>query len=645
MKPTLRSDFLKFALVGGVGVIISSIIMAADNTSLPVKTTDLTLPVLTVSQGEDGKWSGKLIDLDLTVSRKPNNRPMLVAIAEDRPSGVGEQFRAAMWSAASAVAFERGDPLRGCKLELTSQEAIDGPSAGAMITFGIMSALDGNVMTNDFAFTGTILPNGSVGYVGGVVQKIEAAKAAGKKRVFVPAYYRAEKDLNTGEVVDLKEKCQTLGLQFVPVSNIRQAYALINNIKETPSEPPNLNLPDKVEGVLTKLYKRETKDSELALAGLSTEEKERCTNISILKTMILDSKDKADSAYRAGNLPAAYDNISDRTAFIEAYKETRQYIVDNNLTNNAVMKYIESFDKELSQKSQQDLKIITNYFSGSSKSLPIAAQFDDFFNMVATWSAVNDSFEAHVSRDLTNAVNAVDEKVKDQFLNDAQDYKFLQLMVANMIGKSCFREDWNLFASLFNEKETLANGRHRAVEQLLFTTMAAAFDAYNANSIKPAAEEANTTPGNVESYLESTDLSYLLCTRSRQTSELFRLGIKDDATLYSLVSLSRSHAHALAEITSQTMKESVECTIDDAGQVRYGNTILLRAMLQSSRDEALAAIGHCQKCGVICWGPIATVDVADAKRDDPDADKMDVFEKYFEAALDAKILALMFSTN
>ena len=90
-------------------VVIPAI--AGSNQIKPLNTVELTLPVLTVSQGPGGKWSGKVVDLELTATQKSDNRPLLVAIAEDRPSGVGEQFRAAMWSAASTVALERGDPL------------------------------------------------------------------------------------------------------------------------------------------------------------------------------------------------------------------------------------------------------------------------------------------------------------------------------------------------------------------------------------------------------------------------------------------------------------------------------------------------------------------------------------------------------
>ena len=81
-------------------------VIAESNHTQILKNVELTLLVLTVSQAEDGKWSGKVVDLELTATQKSDNRPLLVAIAEDRPSGVGEQFRAAMWSAASTVALD-----------------------------------------------------------------------------------------------------------------------------------------------------------------------------------------------------------------------------------------------------------------------------------------------------------------------------------------------------------------------------------------------------------------------------------------------------------------------------------------------------------------------------------------------------------
>ena len=607
---------------------------------------EFKLPILTVSQNETGKWSGQVIDLGLTVSQNKSGKPLLVAIAEDRPNGVGEQFRAAMWSAASTVALERGIPLRGYHLELTAQEAVDGPSAGAMITLAIMTALDGRTLTNDFVFTGSILPNGSVGYVGGLVQKIEAAKAAGKTRVFVPAYYRAENDPNTGEMVDLKEKCKSLGLRMIPVANIRQAYALINNAEEAPVPPASLEIPDEVEDVFVTLCRRELNNSCVVFDGLTLEEKQSVTNTPFLKKLILDRAQKADQSYRAGNIPSAYDNISDLTASIEAVKDADHFISTLDIKNLSTKEIINIFDKEIGAANDERVASLSEYQNtGIATNNPALAQFDEFANEVAVFDSLEDYLNNSTLSLVTQAENNQDASQKNDLEAQARLMKYYQLWTVDIWKRSRNIIDYKEFAKLYKTKLALVTSTNIGIEQLLFNSMEAAFNSYTATTLKPIADQNETSADSVILNLAKTDLSFLECQCSRLASERMRQTLKDDDSLYMLVSQSRNNAHALAKITARTLKDELDADKDDAGNVRYGNASLLQAILQSAREEALAAIGRCQKDGVPCWGPVAAVQIADAKRDDLDEDKMDVFEAYFDAALDAKILALMCGKN
>jgi len=63
---------------------------------------------------------------------------------------------------------------------------IDGPSAGVTIATGIYSAIKGLPISNTIAMTGEISIHGYVKPVGGVISKVEAAKQAGVKKVFIP---------------------------------------------------------------------------------------------------------------------------------------------------------------------------------------------------------------------------------------------------------------------------------------------------------------------------------------------------------------------------------------------------------------------------------------------------------------------------
>jgi Lon-like protease len=66
---------------------------------------------------------------------------------------------------------------------------VGGPSAGLMYALGIIDVLTPGDITNGHvvAGTGTIAPDGSVGGIGGIRQKVVAAEAAGAEIVLVPA--------------------------------------------------------------------------------------------------------------------------------------------------------------------------------------------------------------------------------------------------------------------------------------------------------------------------------------------------------------------------------------------------------------------------------------------------------------------------
>lgn len=64
--------------------------------------------------------------------------------------------------------------------------SVDGPSAGALMTLLVTSALENKELKNDVTLTGTIDQYGHVGAIGGVVEKAKAAKESGKTLFLLP---------------------------------------------------------------------------------------------------------------------------------------------------------------------------------------------------------------------------------------------------------------------------------------------------------------------------------------------------------------------------------------------------------------------------------------------------------------------------
>ena len=64
---------------------------------------------------------------------------------------------------------------------------IGGPSAGAALTIATVAALERKTLKDDVMITGTINPDGTVGAVGGILEKARAAKEEGAKLFLVPS--------------------------------------------------------------------------------------------------------------------------------------------------------------------------------------------------------------------------------------------------------------------------------------------------------------------------------------------------------------------------------------------------------------------------------------------------------------------------
>lgn len=115
--------------------------------------------------------------------------------------------------------------------------SVSGPSAGLVFTLLAVSAIQHKQVAHNFTATGTISSSGSVGLIGGVLNKVSAARDAGMGFVLVPygggpgfenlLYYMAQ---------------QEYGIPLVQVSNVSQALAYINGVMPLQPTQPDMAL-------------------------------------------------------------------------------------------------------------------------------------------------------------------------------------------------------------------------------------------------------------------------------------------------------------------------------------------------------------------------------------------------------------------
>jgi ATP-dependent Lon protease len=89
----------------------------------------------------------------------------------------------------------------------------DGPSAGVAMTTALASMVSGRAVDAATAMTGEVTLTGQVLPVGGIKEKMLAAKAAGITRVFLP-------DRNEADVDEIRGENVLKGLEFVYVNHV-----------------------------------------------------------------------------------------------------------------------------------------------------------------------------------------------------------------------------------------------------------------------------------------------------------------------------------------------------------------------------------------------------------------------------------------
>jgi len=193
----------------------------------------VTVNVLTFSSG-GGQTSGHCSPVRISAGGGEGTT-VRVGFFESEVGGTGNQWRSSGWMAAVTAAMLSDFDPRTMRVSFEYEGRVDGPSAGGLLTCGVLAAVRGDTPRADVAMTGTINPDGSIGPVGGIAHKISGAAAKGMKTVLIPAGIRFDTGAD-GEQVDLVEHGQQLGVEVINVFDVYQAYEILTGA-ELPRPP------------------------------------------------------------------------------------------------------------------------------------------------------------------------------------------------------------------------------------------------------------------------------------------------------------------------------------------------------------------------------------------------------------------------
>lgn len=259
------------------------------------------------------------------------------------PNATGGLWETSTWMAATNVGFLLGETMQSYKIYLSvdSDTPIDGPSAGGMITTAILSLLRGDSIQSNVAMTGTINPDGTIGPVGGIPNKLEGAKEKNKSLVLIPYGQKSE------EVIKQSRK---LDITVEEVADIYEAYEKITG-KTLPKAEPNTN--DRIElsdaadqQILQKAknWKSQYQSGQSRIASIRRSSIDEISEaIGALLNEAEASFSKAQSYEDNGDFIGAYNKYIEAVVWVESAAEIGRFFdLAENLDESAIGAQLEN---------------------------------------------------------------------------------------------------------------------------------------------------------------------------------------------------------------------------------------------------------------------------------------------------------------
>ena len=586
--------------------------------------------------------------------------PLTVAVEEDTPVGAGEGLRSSIWQAAMVAALARNDDLHGAKIIISVPGEVDGPSAGGLIALAILSALDGRELPNDFVFTGTIMPDGTIGRVGGVPAKIRAAAAAKAKRVLLPAFVRFEHDhakeqqadlFGDGSDVDLKDLAKSLQMEFVPVENLEQAYAAVHRLPAKPVHRPGrdvLDLPEAMEAVLKKEYRRASDAGDKLWNAIPIEEREQIEQEAISKQLILLPRVKAETALRSGKFLAAASYAAQWELVLLArswnVKEVRA-IVERKPAD-----LFAEIDKLVEQQLREAPAPPAVLADASQRLSLLGSQFVCDATETASAIGIVDLLEQAAAVQIDGIRNTdLNAEEKEKAIVATQlSIKGMKLLVARMANTATngyVAAAAPMCDALPKARPVLAQD-YSPIERMFYSALVASHRAFETQTIEATSQVLKVGREEVLARMLPVDIQLAMYLPAKEEAVRLHASVLNTTgkpNRFLVATAAQQHALCLAMSASIRVRwEEMDAALTDDGELEYHRTDLLNYLITSARENALVNIAECKRHGVPCIQPIAFVEAGDLARDDRQQDKVEVLATYWRASLQAQSLMLLF---
>jgi predicted S18 family serine protease len=584
--------------------------------------------------GGDANVTGKVYKVKVRV--KPNKtRKLRVGFFEEEVGGTGSQWRSAGWMAAITGTQLLGLHLADYSFTFDVTGKIDGPSAGGIMTAAVLSSILGDKIKNNVSMTGTINPDGTIGPVGGIPQKLIGAKKAKIKMVLIPSGQRFSLNLKTGETEDVINLGLDKGIKVKEVADIYEAYRLL-----TGKKLPKPKVSDQTPEISSRNFSR--------IKGKATE--------------WYDKYRKSLTEYAAQ--PALYKTAELDNLMVEANGYAKKS--DNYLTQGlAAPSYDKAFMAAvLADLSLQGSKLMESYISSNGNISTTKAYIEGTKSSQFSTSALLDRLRSEQPSSLSDVIGIADAygmfssaiglgMNADDNLNqpassnqEALTNYAYAISFYSLAGQVLTRAGDSLdFGVGYGKKAKINKKRLKELSEALRKAAEANLDYFDNVVLAEMAKKAGVSMDIMKEEFANNDFNYAFAVATLNVTPIVKKKLskgmqRDLATLGDSLQSFLLSSGLIAEYYS------LDAIFDNNGNITgVSNEKALINMLDIADKKAVAYINLAKKLKADSPLPVLHYEIGKVLREGDVNDKLDALTEFWTASTEARLLAMLSGKN
>jgi hypothetical protein len=500
------------------------------------------------------------VPVTIRLARNGSHVPSF-GVVEEVPSGTADRWVSMLCQSAFVATQATRASLIDFEFSVRVGGEADGPSGGLLLTSTLAALLEGKRPLPNTSMTGAINPDGSVGPVGGVLERLQVAAGAGVKRFGLPL----------GVAPEVLTEARKLGVEVKELASLEDAYEFLTGaplkrgVAATEQDmelwPAELNAIGRLRAQVQRDYDEERPRLEEALEGFDPKA------AAATRSLLERSLRAADDFAKSGDTVRAMVVWSATLTSLRVASQDLQLVRALDAKDFAgVLATLKAREEALPRERKELRDQIATQFPNTTRANDVYAM-DLFESVVTQGGALRAAAAAKELQALFAA--GVTEQTEPRFRRLARDYAEALLRFEEELANG--RRFVTLYASLPPLKKP-----RRAIDaaRLAAWYVAAGGAARAAFKLRPpgSALESDGT------YLDLVGYSELLTT---ETDARARLVIAARQTVYSAYLINTY--------------DSLGAEVDAKGALTIRNTRALATQLELAKVHALQSCGEAKQ--------------------------------------------------